>query len=63
MADVPDDPRLAISMQAMREFHDAGRVTVPCDSCDKPIRVVALSETAWQMTCECGRYNDTLRGL
>ncbi len=56
--------RLELLDAAMGEFQEHGRViTVKCDNCDKLIEIRALSDTAWAVSCPCGTFNDTFRGI
>jgi hypothetical protein len=49
---------------AFAEFERDGKVsTVTCQSCNGVIEIEALTATAWQMKCPCGRYRGTMRGL
>ena len=48
---------------AFGEHHSGFAVERCCPFCKTPIRVRALSDSAWQSECDCGRCNDTLRGL
>ena len=48
---------------AASEFHEGLPVTQKCPDCQTPIRVRPLSGTAWRVECDCGRCNDTQRGI
>jgi hypothetical protein len=48
---------------AYEEFSATGTTAIKCDSCGAVIVFRALSPRAWASHCECGKFNDTLRGL
>jgi hypothetical protein len=50
--------------RAFGEFNHEGKVsTVKCHICGGLIEIKSLSASAWQMTCPCGKFNGSLRGL
>jgi hypothetical protein len=58
------DRMFKIFEEAFGEFNRDGSITtVRCDKCTGLIEVRALSPTAWQMSCSCGRFNTTMKGL
>ncbi len=55
---------LDTSLRALEEFEQHGKVlSVKCERCGALIKIVPLSHSARQMSCPCGLYSDTLRGL
>ena len=48
---------------ASAEFHADLPIEWQCPFCHSVIRVPALSESAWRIECDCGRCNDTHKGL
>lgn len=59
-----NDRNLQLVIDAFEEFETHGEVkTVKREACGTPLKITTLSETAWKLRCECGRYEDTLRGL
>jgi hypothetical protein len=50
-------------MAAFEEYHATGLSSLKCESCGQLVIFEALSEPAWKSSCQCGQYNDTLRGL
>lgn len=49
---------------AMVEFAQKGKVeTVRCERCHGLIDIRAKSSSSSIVKCQCGAYNDTLRGL
>jgi len=49
---------------ALAEFLELGAVTTArCDQCGQLLAIEALRDTAFAVSCNCGKYNDTLRGL
>ncbi len=49
---------------AWLEFKRDGVITtVRCDNCGALIHMEALSSSAWRLSCTCGKYSDTLKGL
>ncbi len=56
----------ARSTQVLRAFMDftaRKESQAKCPVCNSAISVTPLSSSAWSTTCECGKCNDTLRGL
>jgi hypothetical protein len=57
-------PNIETSIKAMEEYQDLGKVeSVRCERCDEAIVIEPLGTTSMKMSCSCGLYNDTLRGL
>lgn len=55
---------LETSLKAIEEFEAYGEVrSVTCEQCKQVIKIEPLGSSARKMTCKCGLYNDTLRGL
>lgn len=49
---------------AMEEHESTGKVcTVKCEECSRPIEITPLGNTAFKISCSCGKYSDTLRGI
>ncbi len=48
---------------AMAEYHTTGRVVTLCPTCSVPIAVERINEETFQLSCICGRFNGTIRGL
>jgi hypothetical protein len=61
----PKDDKALLSLwkRAQEEYFATRTCSVLCDKCGGAITVVATGSAAWRMTCPCGRFNDTLRGL
>jgi hypothetical protein len=62
----PDKEMLRLYEMAFAEFSRDGKVaSVRCDKCGGLIQVRALGSlgSAWAMSCPCGRFKDTLRGI
>lgn len=57
-------PSLNTSIRAQEEYHDTGAVrTVRCERCGELIKIEPLAPEVLKLTCACGLYNDTLKGL
>jgi hypothetical protein len=50
-------------IRALDEYGATGTNTVECDVCGCPIRFERRNETATIASCDCGKFNDTLRGI
>jgi len=48
---------------ASSEFHAGLPIERACPFCSTLIRVRALSDSVWRIECDCGRCNDTHKGL
>ena len=62
----PDKELLRLYEAAFVEFTRSGKVTtVHCDKCGGliEIRSLGILGSAWAMSCPCGRFKDTARGL
>lgn len=57
-----DEPFRSVYIAAS-EFHAGLAVERQCPFCHSVIRVWALNETVWRIECDCGRCNDTHKGL
>lgn len=53
----------AILVEAMEQYFSNGVSEVACNQCHKPIQFRQLSETSWEHSCECGKFNGTMQGL
>jgi hypothetical protein len=59
-----DEDLLKILEDAFLEFKRDGKVsTVHCFKCKGLIEIKALTDSAWSITCPCGRFTDTLHGI
>ena len=57
-------PQIATSMLAQEEYHNLGSVqTARCERCHDVISICRLGQSALKMSCKCGMYDDTLRGI
>lgn len=57
-------PMLATLEAALSEFKENGKVErTRCERCASVIEVTSKTESVLTVRCECGLYNDTLRGL
>ncbi|MDB6111316.1 MAG: hypothetical protein JWR69_3066 [Pedosphaera sp.] len=55
---------IKLSQDAFVEFERDGRVTtIRCHACGGLIELKALSPSAWQSSCPCGKYNTPWKGL
>lgn len=58
------EKRMQVTIAALEEFSRVGRnESVVCDKCGAVLQIETRGDTAFTMKCDCGRYNDTLRGL
>ena len=55
-------PETRLLLRAMKEYFN-GKVRTKCDKCAGIIQFKELSQSAWEHSCTCGKYNGTLRGL
>ncbi|WP_284620694.1 hypothetical protein [Aquabacterium humicola] len=57
-------PSFATLEAALAEFQNKGKVEeTRCERCVSVIEVTRKSESVLMVRCNCGLYNDTLRGL
>ena len=57
-------PSFELFQKAIKEFHELGKVeTIHCNKCNSLIQISPLGTSAWKVSCECGLYNDSLRGI
>lgn len=42
---------------------NGGISTTPCDICGSRVRFIQIGRRVWKAECDCGKYNDTLKGL
>jgi|LakMenEpi03Aug12_release.lakeMendotaPanAssembly.Ray.scaffolds.fasta_scaffold2984700_1 hypothetical protein len=55
---------LKIYEKIFYEFNKNGEnKKVACEICGSFIEVQSEGDTAWKISCSCGNYKDTLRGL
>lgn len=64
------DSQLAIELpiveaisKAIAQLVQGKAIDATCPQCQTVLYVQELGETAWSTRCECGKCNDTLRGL
>ncbi|WP_437876800.1 hypothetical protein [Sorangium sp. So ce513] len=61
---VRDERAMELLDLALGEFMRDGRVSsVWCDVCGGLIEVEAIGDSAYSVSCACGRFRDTLRGI
>ncbi len=67
MQKISDDERnlmIKLSDDAFGEFQRDGKVTtIRCHVCGDLLQIRALSSSAWESSCPCGKYNGTWKGL
>ena len=67
MEKISDEERkliIKLSDEAFGEFQRAGKVTtIHCHLCGGLLEIKALSPSAWESNCPCGKYKGTWRGL
>ena len=59
-------PNIDLLVKAMEQYWQVGKiVNIKCDGCGELIEVKPKGEmgNAFSVTCPCGRYKDTMRGL
>ena len=57
-------PTINTLEMALGEYTKNGKVgTVHCERCNGLIEITRKSESTLSVKCECGLYNDNLRGL
>jgi hypothetical protein len=57
-------PTLATLEAALAEFQKKGKVEdTRCERCASVIEIKKKTESVLTVSCTCGLYNDTLRGL
>lgn len=67
MQKVPDEEKNLMIKQsdaAFGEFQRDGKTsTVRCHACGGLIEIRALSASAWESNCLCGKYKGTWKGI
>lgn len=67
MPDTPPDDMTThqdTARKAMDEYFATGKITTAhCERCGELIQILALTDSAWQMSCKCGAYDCAMRGL
>jgi hypothetical protein len=67
MQKISDEERnliLKLNDDAFGEFLRDGKVsTVRCHVCGGLIEIRALSASAWESSCPCGKYKGTFKGI
>ena len=57
-------PKMETFEAALAEYSKKQKVELTrCERCNQFIEIKKLGESALSVKCECGLYNDTLRGL
>lgn len=61
---IPDAlPHAKSSLAALMQHSQALTVIEYCPHCEARLSVAALSDSAWQVSCPCGRCDNSFRGL
>lgn len=61
---VDTKPSIETFQEAIAEYSKSGKVeSVKCERCSSTIEIKPKGDSALIMTCQCGLYNDNLRGL
>jgi hypothetical protein len=61
---IPDAPPHAKASLAALMQHSHGLTVIEyCLHCEARLTVTALSESAWKVSCPCGRSDNAFRGL
>jgi hypothetical protein len=61
---IPDAPTHARRSLAALMQHEQGLTVIEyCPHCEGRLSVAAQSESAWQVSCACGRSDNAFRGL
>lgn len=64
IAKAPDESHQRILDAGMAEYAAKGTVSNShCEICHSLLRIRKLGESAWSVECNCGKFNDTLRGI
>ena len=58
-----DDVDLAAFVRAVEEFELTGKTSLLCDRCKKPVIFDDTNPRCIFHSCECGKFNGTLKGL
>lgn len=59
-----EKPSIGTLEKALGEFSQKGEVeSVRCERCGSLIRIIQMNESDLRVECDCGLYNDNLRGL
>ncbi len=61
IADAP--PHAKSSLAALMQHAQGLTVIEYCPHCEGRLSVTALSESAWKVSCPCGRSDNAFRGL
>jgi len=57
-------PQIETSIHAQEEYFDTRKVqSARCERCTDVLKIERLGKSALKMSCSCGLYNDTLRGI
>ena len=56
-------PHAKVSLAALMQHAQGLTVIEYCPHCEARLSVAALSESAWKVSCPCGRSDNAFRGL
>lgn len=57
-------PKLETLITAQEEYFVNGKIeTARCERCKSLLVIEMYGNSAWKVSCSCGLYNDTLRGV
>lgn len=57
-------PSIETFKAVMEEYSKNKKVeSTKCERCNTVIKIIPKGESALEMRCQCGLYNDTLRGI
>jgi hypothetical protein len=61
---IPDAAaHMRVSLAALMQHSQGLTVIEYCPYCEARLSVTALSDSAWQVSCPCGRSDNAFRGL
>lgn len=65
MSEDLDKEAMAVLLdKAVGEFKKTGEVIhTCCDSCGEPIKIEQIADDAYKVSCPCGKFWGSLRGL
>lgn len=62
--DTESKPSIETFQAAIKEYSKKGKVkSIKCECCNTIIEIKPKGDSALEMCCKCGVYNDNLRGL
>jgi hypothetical protein len=59
----PLSPHTRSTLAAYMQYTSGLTITEHCPDCGALLLVTELGNSAWSVSCPCGRSHDTLRGL